>query len=149
MGPQRWPSPQQRCEQCSTTHENSRMSQEGPREEGGKGALRSHVLRTVPAVVSLCVSQLACAVSAPPGVAPGQPVWLVRAAHRGAAQAPPPRALRDRGQPRRRQGSHRGTPRGPGKALGISSSQSGEISSLNCCCGLALKEEHPVSFWMS
>lgn len=70
--------------------------------------------------LSLPVSQLARAVSATPGVAPVQPVWLVRAADRGAAQAPPPCALRDRGQPRRRQGSHRGTPRGPGKALGTS-----------------------------
>lgn len=94
------------------------MFQVGHWEKGGIRALRNHVLRSFPGVLSLSLSQFACAVPPAPGVAPVQPVWLLRAADRGAAQAPPPRALRDRGQPGRRQGSHRGPPRGPGKALG-------------------------------
>lgn len=50
-------------------------------------------------------------------VAALQPVGLLRAADRGAAQAPPPGTLRDRGEPRGCQGTDRRPPRCPGKGL--------------------------------
>lgn len=62
-------------------------------------------------------AQLARPVAPTPRVAALQPVWLLRAADRGPAEAPPPGTLRDGGKPRGRQGTDRRPPCRPGKGL--------------------------------
>lgn len=62
-------------------------------------------------------AQFARPVAPAPRVAALQPVWLLRAADRGTAEAPPPGALRDGGEPRGRQGADRRPPSCPGKGL--------------------------------
>lgn len=78
-------------------------------------ALKSKVLEAS-SCLSLC-AQLARPVTAAPRVAALQPVRLLRAPHRGAAQAPPPCALRDRGEPRGCEGPDWRSSGGPGKGL--------------------------------
>ena len=103
---------------------------------GRAGVARAHL------TASVCSSFQHPGDRLPPSarVAALPPVRRLRAADRGAAQAPPPRALRDGRQPRGRQGSDGRPPCRPGTDLRsgplLPSWASGPRLLLGCCLAL-------------